>query len=94
MIVELIKNYQGECMTDLNGSFTFSDFLHQVNEFKTLLTHEINNHHRVLIYSDYNFYSISLLVSLSDFNINIIPLVKTTQSEYKEKVEIYRAYFV
>lgn len=87
MIVELIKNYQGECINDLNGTYTFSDLLTQINEFRNLLSGKVRNHDRVLIYSDYTFHSISLLISLSDFNINIIPLVKTTESENREKVE-------
>lgn len=84
---ELIKKYKGECITDLNGSYTFSDLVNQINEFKNLLSNKIRNHDRVLIYSDYTFHSISLLISLSDLNVNIIPLGKTTESEYQEKVE-------
>jgi acyl-coenzyme A synthetase/AMP-(fatty) acid ligase len=87
MMVELIKNYEGECITDQNGSYAFSELVNQINEFKNLLSNKIRNHDRVLIHSDYTFHSISLLVSLSDFNINIIPLVKTTESEFQEKVE-------
>ena len=86
-MIELIKKHKGECITDLNGSFTFSDLVNQINEFKNLLSNKIRNHDRVLIYSDYTFNSISLLISLSDLNVNIIPLVKTTESEYQEKVE-------
>jgi len=86
-MIELIKNYKGECITDLNGSYTFFDLVNQINEFKNLLSNKIRNHDRVLIYSDYTFHSISLLLSLSDLNINIIPLVKTTESEYQEKVK-------
>ena len=86
-MVELIKNYEGECITDQNGSYAFSELVNQINEFKNLLSNKIRNHDRVLIHSDYTFHSISLLVSLSDFNINIIPLVKTTESEFQEKVE-------
>ena len=86
-MIELIKKYSGECITDLNGSYTFSDFVSQTNKFKNLLSNKIRNHDRVLIYSDYTIHSISLLLSLSDLNINIIPIVKTTESEYQEKVE-------
>ncbi|WP_405399556.1 ANL family adenylate-forming protein [Maribacter sp. Asnod2-G09] len=86
-MIELIKKYEGECITDLNGSYTFSELVDQINEFKNQLSNKIRNHDRVLIYSDYTFHSISLLVSLSNLNINIIPLVKTTEAEYQEKVE-------
>ena len=86
-MIEVIKKYEGECIIDLNGAYTFSDLVSQTNKFKNLLSNKIRNHDRVLIYSDYTFHSISLLLSLSDLNINIIPLVKTTESEYQEKVE-------
>jgi len=86
-MIELIKKYEGECIIDLNGTYTFSDLVSQTNKFKNQLYNKIRNHDRVLIYSDYTFHSISLLLSLSDLNINIIPLVKTTESEYQEKVE-------
>ena len=85
-MIELIKKYEGECIIDLNGTYTFSDLVSQTNKFKNQLSNKIRNHDRVLIYSDYTFHSISLLISLSDLNINIIPLVKTTESEYQEKV--------
>ena len=67
-------------------TYTFSDLVSQTNKFKNQLSNKIRNHDRVC-YSDYTFHSISLLISLSDLNINIIPLVKTTESEYQEKVE-------
>ena len=84
---ELIKKYKGECIIDPNGTYTFSDLVSQTNKFKKQLSNKIRNHDRVLIYSDYTFHSISLLLSLSDLNINIVPLVKTTESEYHEKVD-------
>ena len=86
-MIEVIRKYEGECIIDLNGTYTFSDLVSQTNKFKNLLSDKIRNHDRVLIYSDYTFHSISLLLSLSDLNINIIPIVKTTQSESQEKIE-------
>lgn len=94
MIVDLIKNYTGECIVDQSGRYTFSNLLTQINEFKALLTGKFDKHERVLIYSDYTFHSISLLISLSDININIIPLVKTTESEYREKVQSVSPHFI
>lgn len=94
MIVESINNYEGECITDQNGSYTFSDLRTQINDFKILLSGKFRSHDRVLIYSDYNFYSISLLISLSEIAINIIPLVKTTESEYQEKIKEVNPHFI
>ena len=87
MIVDLIKNYNGECVIDHFGSYSFSNAYDQIEKFKKLFIERVQKNDRVLIYSDYTFQSISLLLSLSDLNINIIPLVKTTESEYQEKLE-------
>ena len=92
-MVGLIKNYTGECIVDQNGSYTFSDLKTQINDFKILLSDKFREHDRVLIYSDYTFHSVSLLISLSDININIIPVVKTTESEYQEKVKEVSPHF-
>ena len=87
MIVDLIKNYNGECVIDHFGSYSFSNAYDQIEKFKKSFIERVQKNDRVLIYSDYTFQSISLLLSLSDLNINIIPLVKTTESEYQEKLE-------
>lgn len=93
-MIELFKKYEGECITDLNGSYTFSDLFNQINEYKNLLSNKIRNHDRVIIYSDYSFHSISILLSVSDLNINIIPIVKTTKSEDQRKIEIVNPHLI
>ena len=87
MIDNLIKNYTGECIIDDFGFYSFSDLCIQIEKFKKSFIDKVQNNDRVLIYSDYTFQSISLLISLSDLNLNIIPVVKTTESEYQEKVK-------
>ena len=87
MIYNIVKNYTGECIIDDFGFYSFSDLCIQIEKFKKSFIGKVQNNDRVLIYSDYTFHSISLLISLSDLNINIIPLVKTTESEYQDKVK-------
>ena len=54
--------------------------------YDKIISGKIKDNDNVILLSDYNFYSISLLLSLSKKNINIIPLIKTTQKEFEEKV--------
>lgn len=87
-MIEQLKNYKGDCLVDQNGNYSYKDLVEQVIEYQNLLQTKIHVYDRVLIYSDYNFQSIALLVALSELNINIIPVVKTTEAEFEQKVGI------
>jgi len=87
MILETIKNYKGEVLVDQFGAYSFDTLVNQIEEYQELLAKRFRKNDKVLIHSDYTFKSISLLICLSDLNINIIPLVKTTDTEYQEKVQ-------
>ena len=86
MILDIIQRYNGECITDKSGSYSYIDLANQVKYYNQLLESKIKKNDRIIIYSDYTFYSVSLLISLSQMNVNIIPIVKTTELEYNEKV--------
>jgi len=86
MILDIIQRYNGECITDNSGSYSYIDLANQVKYYNQLLESKIKKNDRIIIYSDYTFYSVSLLISLSQMNVNIIPIVKTTELEYNEKV--------
>ena len=86
MILDIIQRYNGECITDNSGSYSYIDLANQVKYYNQLLESKIKKNDRIIIYSDYTFYSVSLLISLSQMNVNIIPIVKTTELEYNEKI--------
>ncbi len=86
MINSIISKYEGICLYDERGSYTYSDLKNQIEKFRTILNKEILKNQNIVIYSDYNFYSISLLLLLSEFPVNIIPIVKTTEKEFSEKI--------
>ena len=50
---------------------------------------DIIKNENIVIYSDYNFYSISLLLLLSEYPINIVPIVKTTEKEFSDKISSF-----
>ena len=87
MILDIIKYYQGECIIEKNRSFTFDELSEKIKELRILFKQKFKPNDRVVIYSDYSFFSISLLISLSKYSINIIPIVKTTEQEYLKKIE-------
>ncbi len=87
MILDIVQKYNGECVTDKSGSYSYKNLANQVKYYNQFLESKIKKNDRILIYSDYTFYSVSLLISLSKMNVNIIPIVKTTELEYNEKVK-------
>ena len=86
MIYETIKSYKGNAIHDCSGTYSYKDLLNQILIYDQIFLKKINNHDNVILLSDYNFYSISLLLCLAKKNINIIPIINTTQKEFDEKV--------
>ena len=78
MINDILKSYNGTCIIDENSSYSFDDLINQIEKFRVELKAEIIKNENIVIYSDYNFHSISLLLLLSEYPINIVPIVKTT----------------
>ena len=87
MIIDIIKNYQGKCVIDLNNNYSFEDLIFQIENYKNELKNIIIHNDNVAVISDYNFYSVSLIIYLSSLKINIIPLVKTTHDEINLKLD-------
>ena len=94
MILKLITEYSGLVLIDKNGSYLFKDIFLKVQEFKNIIEQRLKQHDKVVIYSDYSFNSIALLICLSEFPVNIIPIVKTTIDEYNEKIESVNPNFI
>lgn len=87
MILTTIQSYTGMSIIEDRGSYSFEDLAQQVDEFKSLIEGRFEQNDRVLLYSDYTFHSVALLICLSEYPINIIPLVNTTDIEYQDKVQ-------
>ena len=88
MIIDIIKSYSGISVIDCSGEFSFNDLLSKISKFESHeFLNNVKKHDRVIIYSDYSFDSIALLICLSKHPVNIIPIVKTTEKEFIEKVK-------
>jgi acyl-coenzyme A synthetase/AMP-(fatty) acid ligase len=78
-------NFTGTCIIDNSGVYSFDQLINKVNNYDVDLGNRINKNDRVLIFSDYSFNCIALLIYLSKFPINIVPIVKTTEEELEDK---------
>jgi acyl-coenzyme A synthetase/AMP-(fatty) acid ligase len=92
MKLDQLKNFNGEVIIDFLGTHQYSDLLSQINEYKKILSKEhIKKGEVIIIESDYNFFSISLLLTLSELPNIIVPVVKTTEDEFKSKIQMSEA---
>ena len=87
MNLEQLKEYKGEAVIDQEGSYSFDELNNKIEEYDLFLKSNITTGDVVVIDSDYSFNSIVLLLSLSKLSIIIIPIVRTTEQEFKDKVE-------
>ena len=85
MKLEQFNNYSGEAIIYKETSYSFQDLFNQINKNKEKLKSYINQNDIVIVDSDYSFYSISLLLALSDFTCIIVPIVRTTDAEFNAK---------
>ena len=88
MIIDSIKSFLGTCIIHNNNFFSYEELSDQIDKYIIELKKELSTNDNVVIKSDYNFYSISLFISLSKFNINIIPIVDTNIDEFKKKLKV------
>ena len=92
MRVEQLADYEGESIIDLTGHYGFEDLLTQIDGYSNVLVSEdIPNGSVVVVDSNYNFYSIALLLALAKTNCIIVPIVRTTASEFDSKVKASEA---
>jgi acyl-coenzyme A synthetase/AMP-(fatty) acid ligase len=88
MKIGQLSSYSGEAIIDTNGSFSFQELVLQIDIYSSLLLKNSNIKKRVVVIdSDYSFYSIALLLALTEHNCIIVPIVRTTTDEFTSKVE-------
>lgn len=91
MKIEQLSEFKGEAIIDKNGIYNFQELLSQINKYSNFLLETNIKKSVVVIDSDYSFYSISLLFALIDHNCIIVPIVKTTENEFKSKTDASEA---
>lgn len=85
MKLNQFKEFKGEAIIFRGVSYDFEDLANQIKNYQEKLNLYINKNDVVIIDSDYSFYSISLLLALSEFPCIIVPIVRTTDIEFEAK---------
>ena len=88
MIIDSIRTFSGTCIIHENNHFSYKELTDQIHKYIIELKKELSKNDTVVIKSDYNFYSISLFISLTKFNINIVPIVDSNNDEFKKKLNV------
>lgn len=87
MILDCIKQYKGTCIIEESNSYSFMDLNNQIQKYSALLGRLIEKNDVVLIDSDYSFNSIALLLALSKGPNIVVPVIRTTETEFEAKIE-------
>jgi len=88
MKINQFEEYKGESIIGFTGTHSYLELFSNINNYKKLILEaNIKDGEVVVIDSDYSFYSIALLLSLSEFAYIIVPIVKTTKEELKLKLK-------
>lgn len=90
-ILNRITNHNGIVITDSNGNYTFDKLFDRISQDVKYLESNLETNDIVILYSDYNFYSICLFLSLTQFNVTICPVVRTTETELEQKIKVAKA---
>ena len=81
-----------EFLSDVNNTYTYLELSKQILSYsKDINSFGINHGEIVAISSDYSFYSIALLLSLSKNKNIIVPLITSNESELHQKLIISSA---
>lgn len=89
-MIDILKSYNGVCVIDYNDTYDYQQLIDSINKIRKELEGKITQNEKIVIVSDYNFYSISLLLVLSEYPINIIPIVNNSEKELEEKIDVVK----
>ena len=86
MKIEQFRSYKGDAILYESCSYSYLDLYEKIVFYEKKLEKLIGRNDVIIIESDYSFFSISMLLALSNFPCIIVPLVKTTDEEYRSKL--------
>ena len=86
-MLEKIQQYTGNAIISRDGVISYEDLTNLVIKYKLEIHTKINENDCVVINSDYSQYSIALLLALIEINVTIVPIIDSTVSEFKDKLE-------
>ena len=75
-------------IADVYGEFSYLDLSKQVTIFNNKITEEIKAGDVVVVLSDYNYYSIALLLALLKQKAIIVPIVSKKEEEVSSRIKV------
>jgi acyl-coenzyme A synthetase/AMP-(fatty) acid ligase len=75
-------------IADVYGEFSYSDLYQQVDVFQNKITGVIKAGDVVVLLSDYNYYSIALLLALLKQKAIIVPIVSKKEDEIASRIKV------
>ena len=87
MILDRLKKYDGIAIVHNGKRFSFSDISDQIRTYAKVIKNEISINDVVVLNTDYSFYSISLFLALTEFQVIVVPIVDTTPGELSKKIK-------
>lgn len=91
MIIDSIKKFSGNCIIHKDIYYSYKELYVQINIYIKIIKDNVSIHDTIVIKSDYTFHSISLFISLTNFNINIVPIVESNTDEFNKKLAVCNA---
>ncbi len=86
-MIETLKMYHGEAIVQGSKNYSFAELNAQVWEFSQTIKGRIHQGDVIIIYTDYSFKSIALLLALSQFPVIIVPVVTGNSSEFEVRLK-------
>lgn len=91
-MIKQLEKYTGEAIIDKNIDYDFEDLSKQTQDYFFTLKNHLKDNDVVIIDADYSFYSIALLLALSQYPCIIVPIIRTTEEEWQSKLEASKAH--
>lgn len=76
-----------KAVSDFQKEYKYSDLIKQINQYSQFLDKNVSESDVVAIISDYNFYSITLFLSLLKKKCIIVPIVSKIPKDIKKKID-------
>ena len=87
-LIDRFKNFsEKKGITDFTGKYNYFDLLSRIEKYNKIVDKKISEGETIAILSDYNFYSISLFLSLLNKKCITVPIVSKQAKEIEKRLE-------
>jgi len=87
-LIDRFKNFsEKKGITDFTGKYNYFDLLSRIEKYNKIVDKKISEGETIAILSDYNFYSISLFLSLLNKKCITVPIASKQAKEIEKRLE-------